>query len=243
MKVEVQRRAQPQKESPQHSRPAPHAEAEGRKAAPGTRAQTQCAHDFSRIPLHPKTPAAPQAGLKADRGHSQTVRAQTDDEEEVSAPPVVVEALRAAGQPLDTPTRGFMERRFGHDFGRVRVHTEARAGEAASALGARAFTSGHDIVFGAGEYAPRTEPSLRLLSHELTHVVQQRAGVRLAGGVGRVGDAYERQADAAASRIMRGRTAEAALGSAGGKFGTGAPTGEAAGALQLQSAAATPAGP
>jgi len=66
-----------------------------------------------------------------------------------------------------------MEPRFGRDFGRVRVHDDARADASARALGARAFTVGESIVFGAGEHAPATAAGQRLLAHELTHVVQQ----------------------------------------------------------------------
>jgi len=36
------------------------------------------------------------------------------------APPIVHEALRAAGRPLDGATRTAMESRFGHDFGFIR---------------------------------------------------------------------------------------------------------------------------
>jgi len=69
-----------------------------------------------------------------------------------------------------------MEPRFGHDFSRVRVHTDGAAANAARAVRARAYTIGQDIVFGSGEYAPATTEGQRLLAHELTHVVQQNAG-------------------------------------------------------------------
>ncbi|HXZ39751.1 MAG TPA: DUF4157 domain-containing protein [Terriglobales bacterium] len=72
------------------------------------------------------------------------------------------------------------EKRFagpGYDFARVRIHADAAAGTAASVLGARAFTVGQDIVFGAGEYAPGTLAGRKLLAHELTHVTQQCGGI------------------------------------------------------------------
>jgi len=90
------------------------------------------------------------------------------------APPVVQEVLRSPGRPLDAQTRGFMESRFGHDFSRVRVHTDARAEESARAVHARAYTVRRDIVFSAGRYAPHTGEGRRLIAHELAHVVQQR---------------------------------------------------------------------
>ncbi len=78
------------------------------------------------------------------------------------------------GQPLNPAMRAFFEPRFGHDFSKVRVHTDVQAAESARAVNARAFTAGRDVVFGKGEYAPGTGEGRMLLAHELTHVVQQR---------------------------------------------------------------------
>jgi len=68
-----------------------------------------------------------------------------------------------------------MEPRFGHDFGRVRVHTDAQASDSAGAVNARAYTVGQHIAFASGEYVPGSVEGQRLLAHELTHVVQQGA--------------------------------------------------------------------
>lgn len=73
----------------------------------------------------------------------------------------------------------FFEPRFGYDFDQVRIHTDARAVEAARAVNAKAFTVGRDIVFGAGQYKPGTAKGTKLLAHELTHVVQQVTESRL----------------------------------------------------------------
>ena len=43
-------------------------------------------------------------------------------------------------------------------------------------LGSRAFAFGDHICFAEAAYQPRTEAGLRLLAHELAHVVQQRLG-------------------------------------------------------------------
>jgi hypothetical protein len=104
-----------------------------------------------------------------------------------------------------------MESRFGHDFSRVRVHADARAAESARAVDAVAYTAGRDVVFGLGRYEPGCADGRRLLAHELTHVVQQRAGVRLDNGVGRADDPYERQADAVAEQVVQGRPAAASI--------------------------------
>lgn len=92
---------------------------------------------------------------------------------ESGVPPIVHEVLRSSGQPLDPSTRTFMESRFGHDFNRVRVHTDGLAARSAQAVGAGACTVGNEVVFGQQNYAPHTEVGRRLIAHELAHVVQQ----------------------------------------------------------------------
>jgi hypothetical protein len=87
--------------------------------------------------------------------------------------PIVGEVLKSAGQALDSSTRAFMESRFGADFGRVRLHTDAKATMSAQSVNASAYTVGNNIVFGVGQYSPGTETGKRLLAHELTHVIQQ----------------------------------------------------------------------
>jgi len=91
-------------------------------------------------------------------------------------PSIVYDVLRSPGQPLDTGTRAFIEPRLGHDFSRVRIHADAKAGESARAVNALAYTVGRDMVFGIGQYAPGTLAGRRLLGHELMHVVQQNSG-------------------------------------------------------------------
>ncbi|MEZ4734073.1 MAG: DUF4157 domain-containing protein [Caldilineaceae bacterium] len=81
--------------------------------------------------------------------------------------------VSSGGQPLPTAARAFFEARFGHDFSRVRVHTDGRAAAAAHAVNALAYTIGHHITFGPGQYQPQSSNGRRLLAHELTHVVQQ----------------------------------------------------------------------
>ncbi|MEZ4939303.1 MAG: DUF4157 domain-containing protein [Saprospiraceae bacterium] len=91
-----------------------------------------------------------------------------------TAPAIVSGVLNSGGgQPMDTGTRQFMESRFGQDFGQVRIHTDSRAAESAAAIQAKAYTSGKDIVFGAGAYQPGNDAGKRLLAHELVHVGQQ----------------------------------------------------------------------
>ncbi|WP_217468642.1 DUF4157 domain-containing protein [Paraburkholderia fynbosensis] len=87
----------------------------------------------------------------------------------------VQDVLASSGQPLDATARAYLEPRFGHDFSRVRVHTNDRAAKSAQSIGASAYTTGSDIVFAAGQYDPGSRAGRHLLAHELTHTIQQRA--------------------------------------------------------------------
>jgi hypothetical protein len=84
-----------------------------------------------------------------------------------------INAMKGGGQALPQSERDFFEPRFGCDFSQVRVHTDTEATKAAKALNAKAFTTGHNVTFGPGQYAPETSGGKQLLAHELTHVVQQ----------------------------------------------------------------------
>ena len=90
-----------------------------------------------------------------------------------TVPPSVDRALASPGMPLEPAIRQEMEQRFGHDFSRVRVHSDAAAAQSALDLDAHAYTVGQHIAFSAGRYAPGTRDGMRLIAHELTHVVQQ----------------------------------------------------------------------
>lgn len=65
-----------------------------------------------------------------------------------------------------------METIFSADFSSVRIHE----GPQAERLSAAAFALGSDIYFAPGGFQPDTPQGLRLLGHELAHVVQQRRG-------------------------------------------------------------------
>ena len=90
-------------------------------------------------------------------------------------PAVVHEVLRSPGQPLDPVTRAFMEPRFAHNFGRVRVHNDTKSADSARAVNAQAYTVGQQIVFGANQFAPMSYQGRQLLAHELAHTIQQQS--------------------------------------------------------------------
>jgi hypothetical protein len=117
------------------------------------------------------------------------------------------------GRPLDPATRAFFEAGFGAGLEGVRVHTGPRADASARAVDALAYTVGRDVVFRAGRYAPESGDGRRLLAHELAHVVQGAgtpqgpAPLRIGG----VDEPAERNAEAAASAVLGGARAPAAM--------------------------------
>ena len=163
--------------------------------------------------LQRKCACGGSAGLSAECeecGKQQlTLQSRAASEaERTEVPPIVHDVLHSPGDPLDPTTRTFMESRFGHDFGRVRVHTDARAAESAREVDALAYTVGRDVVFAAGQFAPGTASGKRLLAHELTHVAQQggASSIDTVKGVASAGDASEWAADSAAEAVVRGAT-------------------------------------
>ncbi|MEG3928236.1 DUF4157 domain-containing protein, partial [Microcoleus sp. D3_18a_C4] len=81
-------------------------------------------------------------------------------------------APSGSGKPMPEPVQQKMEGAFGADFSGVRIHE----GPQAKAINAIAYTQGENIHFQPGKYQPDTQSGQELLGHELTHVVQQKAG-------------------------------------------------------------------
>lgn len=113
------------------------------------------------------------------------------------------------GAPLPAAMRTSAETSTGADLSGVRVHTNDASAAAADAVGARAFTQGSNIYFGAGEYRPGSSDGDHLLAHEVTHTVQQQrgTGIQAKREVSQPGDAAELEADRAADSILRGEPA------------------------------------
>jgi len=144
-----------------------------------TQAKTAPAPSFTPVMsglLQRKCVCGGSAGLDGECEECRKTRLQrraANDAELTTVSPIVHDVLHSPGQPLDSNTRAFMEPRFGHDFSKVRVHTDSRATESARVVNALAYTVGRDVVFGIGQYKPSTIEGRQLMRHELTHVVQQ----------------------------------------------------------------------
>jgi hypothetical protein len=117
--------------------------------------------------------------------------------------------VATATSPL--PHAGTIQRLFGrHDISGIQAHAGPDAMASAREMEAEAYATGNHVVLGAGT-------DLHTVAHEAAHVVQQRGGVQLKGGVGDAGDAYEQQADEVADAVVSGESAEELLDSAPGE--------------------------
>jgi hypothetical protein len=113
--------------------------------------------------------------------------------------------LGTSGASRALPYLDAIQPSFGrYDVRGVAAHTGAAAQSGAGAMSALAFTMGNHVAFAA-------TPTLHTAAHEAAHVIQQRAGVQLSGGVGEVGDPHEKHADAVADMVVAGRSSEALL--------------------------------
>jgi hypothetical protein len=114
-------------------------------------------------------------------------------------------ARGASGAGGALPYLDLIQRSFGrHDVSGIRAHSDQAATRASQAMGAEAYAAGDHVAFARA-------PSLHTAAHEAAHVVQQRAGVQLSGGVGQAGDRYEQHANRVADAVVRGESSEALL--------------------------------
>lgn len=112
-------------------------------------------------------------------------------------------AISGSSTPL--PHLEAIQRAFGrYDISGVAAHMGQTAAEETSAMDAHAFTSGNHVAFAH-------HPDLHTAAHEAAHVVQQRGGVSLTGGIGSRDDRYERHAEAVADLVVGGRSSAALL--------------------------------
>lgn len=108
------------------------------------------------------------------------------------------------GTPLPAGLRGPFEQAFGQNLAKVRIHTSDAAMHSAKQLGARAYVSGTDVVFGDGQYQPDSPTGQRLLAHELAHVVQQDKGTDRDGKISAAGSRSEAEAEHASHALAWG---------------------------------------
>ena len=110
-----------------------------------------------------------------------------------------------SGSGASLPYLDAIQHSFGrHDVSGISAYTGGSAADACHDMGAQAYATGNAVAFGSS-------PDLHTAAHEAAHVVQQRAGVSLRGGVGAAGDTYEQHADRVADQVVQGKSAESLL--------------------------------
>ncbi len=152
------------------------------------------------------TEGAPSEGGASSGSSTENLSLKKrDGGSRADATPRVIQSRLGSGRSLDSRIKGRMERAFGYGFSHVRVHADARSADLSARLNARAFTIGHDVAFGAGEYQPGTLIGDALIAHELAHVVQQGSTNAPAGPM-QMGDAeydgLEEEADRSAVGVI-----------------------------------------
>lgn len=166
--------------------------AEWQGANPSTSIPNQCAvHDIAALFGHPMT-----AGDTSVQRKRSPVAISPNV---TAAPEIAARGVVGAGAPL--PHLARIQASFGHhDVSTVQAHQGPAATGSARELGAEAYAIGDSVAFSRS-------PDLHMAAHEAAHVVQQRGGVQLKGGIDQPGDDYERHADAVADVVVAGRSA------------------------------------
>ncbi|MFI1847308.1 DUF4157 domain-containing protein [Streptomyces sp. NPDC020480] len=155
-----------------------------------------------------------QASAQDDRSAQSAKRRKRKERTANSRTPEPKDIVSGAGQPLDPSVRRELEEQLGHDFSRVRLHTDRDAGQLTELLGADAVAVGQDIFFRENTFRPGTAEGQRLLAHELLHTVQNPHGLgalRAGRDVGAVSvrqDAIEREAEGNAAAPDRAAEVE-----------------------------------
>jgi hypothetical protein len=126
-----------------------------------------------------KSPDSGLPGQIGNRAFTSLIQRSTKTQGAGPLDPEIADDIKGAkggGRPLDDDTRADMEGHLGADLSGVRVHTGGEADNLNRSVQAEAFTTGNDVFFKSGKYAPDSSEGRGLLAHELTHVVQQRSG-------------------------------------------------------------------
>ncbi|MFO1302110.1 MAG: DUF4157 domain-containing protein [Burkholderiales bacterium] len=108
--------------------------------------------------------AAARRFVRGDRGLARGL---------TPAPAASAHVAGSRAEPMASELRRSLEVAFGADLAVIRVHRDAAAARATSAIGAHAFASGASIFFAEGAYAPDGEAGRALIAHEVAHVLQQ----------------------------------------------------------------------
>lgn len=176
------------------------------RKSPGSRTRSSTTYSANKPDVVPgKVTRVVQryAGVQDNAGGNLSVQAKGAPDGGDHVVDAAAQGVQGTGSAL--PHQEAIQRAFGtHDVSAVTTYNGASAVEACDQIGAVAYATGNKIAF-------KGSPDLHTAAHEAAHVVQQRGGVQLKGGVGQAGDTYERHADDVADAVVGGRSAESLL--------------------------------
>jgi hypothetical protein len=183
-------------------------------------AETSSTPAKSRVQFTSKGAIPPVGAAFQAKSAGPSASEEAFDQEDAEDQTHSIAAHGVSGDGGELPHKDAIAASFGDDHADtvngISAHVGGAAGEATGALGAQAYASGNSVAFGQS-------PDMHTAAHEAAHVVQQKGGVQLKGGVGKAGDSYEQHADAVADRVVQGKSAADLLAPySSGKKGGGA---------------------
>jgi hypothetical protein len=161
---------------------------------PGDKYEQEADREASKVVQQINAPAS----VQSSQGQSEA-QTEAKEEEEKQAKPektaiqrmeaiaggeastaleTTINGARGRGKQIEEGMQRAMGQAMGADFSEVKVHTDAQADKLNKSVQARAFTKGQDVFFRQGEYNPGSRGGQELLAHELTHVLQQKEGMK-----------------------------------------------------------------
>ena len=150
-------------------------------SSPGDAAEHEAetlAHRVVSMPPPASAPHLSRGSPLAARAPAAAPASGGDQAQTTAATADAIQAELGGGAPLPKAVQDFMAPRFKADFSSVRIHTDAKAENLATRLGAKAFTYGRHVFFNRGQFQPASKAGKELIAHELAHTIQQSATVQ-----------------------------------------------------------------
>ena len=168
-------------------------------------------------PEQMKSAGAIQREEAPEEEEPEQMKAERTAQSSIQRKPIQKSQSPGPGSSMPGGVRTKMEKSFGTNFSDVSIHTNSVQ---AKSIGALAYTQGSNVHFAPGQYNPQSRSGQSLLGHELTHVVQQRAGrvpvpQQSKGAPVNADPALEQEADDLGAKAAQGLPVQVPGGSGG----------------------------
>jgi hypothetical protein len=173
-------------------------------------------------PEQMKSAGAIQREEAPEEEEPEQMKAERTAQPSIQRKPIQTSKSPGPGSSMPGGVRAKMEKSFGTNFSDVSIHTNSVQ---AKSIGALAYTQGSSVHFAPGQYKPHSRSGQSLLGHELTHVVQQRAGrvpvpQQSKGAPVNADPALEQEADDLGAKAAQGQPVQVP-GATGGRAASG----------------------